>query len=365
MNPQKLVRPLVRKLHPYIPGEQPKIAGRITLNTNENPYPPSPKVLRAIKGAVDERLRLYPNPTAQPLREQLAALHNCAPQNLIIGNGSDELLTLAVRAFTEPGQQRVQYFTPSYSLYPVLASIHGAETNAVPLHADFNAPTLKELKRAKQWDFKAALTLITTPNAPSGRAFTTAQLHELCVAQKGVVILDEAYVDFAKENAMALALEYPHVIVSRTFSKAYSLCFQRIGYMVGHPVLIEAMDKLRDSYNVNGLGQVAALATLNDLSYYQRNFQAIITTREKFSAALKALGFETLPSETNFIFTKPPVFPAQQWLEKLRENNILVRWFKYPETRDYLRITIGTEREMKITLQTIRFMLKTTPPAAN
>jgi histidinol-phosphate aminotransferase len=364
MNPQKFVRPLVRKLHPYVPGEQPKIAGLIKLNTNENPYPPSPKVLRAIKDAVDERLRLYPNPTAQPLREKLAALHNVAPENITIGNGSDELLALAVRAFTEPGKSKVQYFKPSYSLYPVLAATHGVEINEVPLRPDFTAPSIKELKRAKSWNFKAALSLITTPNAPSGRAIPTAELESLCLAQKGVVVLDEAYVDFANENAMPLATKYSNVLVSRTFSKSYSLCFQRVGYMVGHPALIEAIDKLRDSYNVNGLGQIAATATLEDIDYYRKNFQRIIDTREKFSADLTALGFEVLPSQTNFIFAKTPAFPAQQWLEKLRENNVLVRWFKYPETRDYLRITIGTEREMKITLQTIRFLLKAAPRAA-
>jgi histidinol-phosphate aminotransferase len=354
---RKLVRPLVRKLHPYVPGEQPKIAGLIKLNTNENPYPPSPRVLRAIKAAVDERLRLYPNPTAQPLRERLAALHGCRAENVVIGNGSDELLALAVRAFVEPGDGTVQYFSPSYSLYPVLASIHGAWTNPVELQSDFTVPAIGELKRGKKWDFKAALTLITTPNAPSGRAISTAELDALCAAQKGIVVLDEAYVDFAIENAMALAKKHPHVLVSRTFSKAYSLCFQRVGYMVGNPALIEAMDKLRDSYNVNGLGQAAALATLEDLGYYRKNFARIIATREKFSKDLQTLGFEVLPSATNFIFAKLPKFAAEQWLEKLRENNVLVRWFRYPATREYLRITIGTEREMRITLQTIKFLL--------
>lgn len=355
-DPQKLVRPLVRRLHPYVPGEQPKIAGLIKLNTNENPYPPSPKVLRAIKAAVDERLRLYPNPTSQPLREKLAKLHGFSAQNVIVGNGSDELLALAVRVFVEPGQA-VQYFTPSYSLYPVLAGTHGAEVNGVPLRPDFTAPDARELKRGKKWNFRAPLTLVTTPNAPSGRGISTAQLDELCAAQKGVIVLDEAYVDFAREHAMGLAQKYPHVLISRTFSKAFSLCFQRIGYMVGHPVLVEAMDKLRDSYNVNGLGQAAALATLDDLDYYRGNFKRIIATREKFSADITKLDFEVLPSDANFIFAKPPRFPAQIWLEKLRENNVLVRWFKYPETKDFLRITIGTEREMRVTLQTIRYLL--------
>jgi histidinol-phosphate aminotransferase len=353
----KLVRPLVRKLQPYVPGEQPKIAGLIKLNTNENPYPPSPRVLRAVKDAVDDRLRLYPNPTAQPLRERLAALHGCRAENIIIGNGSDELLAMVVRAFVEPGTGVVQYFTPSYSLYPTLAAMHGAKANGVPLRDDFTMPSVPELKRGKRWDFKAALTLITTPNAPSGRGISTAELDALCAARKRVVVLDEAYADFAKENAMALAMKYPHVLVSRTFSKAYSLCALRVGYMVGNRVLIEALDKMRDSYNVNSLGQVAALATLEDLGYYRKNLERIIGTREKFSRDLTELGFEVLPSETNFIFAKAPKFPAQQWLEKLRENNVLVRWFKHPETRNYLRITIGTEREMRITLQTIRFLL--------
>jgi histidinol-phosphate aminotransferase len=170
-------------------------------------------------------------------------------------------------------------------------------------------------------------------------------------------VMDEAYVDFAHENAMTLAMQYPHVLVARTFSKAYSLCFLRVGYMVGNTVLIEALQRIRDSYNVNGLGQAAAVATLDDLEYYRHNFARIITTREKFSRELTALGFEVLPSATNFIFARPPKFSAEQWLEKLRANNVLVRWFKATETRNYLRITIGTEREMRVTLQTIRFLL--------
>src|SRR5262245_57045502 len=153
-----LIRPLVRRLHPYVPGEQPKISGLIKLNTNENPYPPSPKVLRKIKSAVDGRLRLYPNPTAQPLREALARLHRCRPENLIIGNGSDELLAMAVRCFVEPSRSLVQYFDPSYSLYPVLAASHGARSNPVPLEPDFGLPPVAELKRGKRWDFSAALT---------------------------------------------------------------------------------------------------------------------------------------------------------------------------------------------------------------
>jgi len=363
--PQSLIRPLIRALHPYVPGEQPKVKGLIKLNTNENPYPPSPCVLKAVQAAVDGRLRLYPNPGADRLRERLAKLHRSKPENIAIGNGSDELLAMAVRCFTEPTDATkrskachlVQYFTPSYSLYPVLADIHGAAKNAVPLKSDFSLPTVAELKRGKQWNFNAALTLITTPNAPSGRGYSTRELDALCRAQRGVVVLDEAYVDFAEEHAMKLALKHPHVMVARTFSKAYSLCFQRVGYFVGHPELIGALHKIRDSYNVNGLGQVAAEATLDDLGYYRSNFQKIIATRARLSRGLTKLGFRVLPSQTNFILAKPPRFSAKDWLQKLRDRKILVRWFSAPEIREYLRITIGTQQEAAVFTRAARSIL--------
>ena len=363
--PENLIRPIVRQMHGYVPGEQPKIKGLIKLNTNENPYPPSPKVITAVRAATDDRLRLYPNPTAEKLRAKLARLHGCKPQNIIIGNGSDEMLALAVRCFVEPKQMKyerrtdaaktiVQYFTPSYSLYPVLADIQDAAKNAVPLNPDFSIPGVAELKRGKQWNFNAALTFITTPNAPGGRGYPTAELEKLCRAQKGVVVLDEAYVDFADENALQLALKFPHVLVARTFSKAYSLCFQRVGYFVGHPELIAALDRIRDSYNVNGLGQIAAEATLEDLNYYRANFKKIIATREGLARELTKLGFRVRPSQTNFILVKPPLFPALAWLQKLRDKKILVRWFSAPEVSDYLRITIGTPAEATALVKAVR-----------
>ena len=302
-----------------------------------------------------------PNPTAEPVREKLAALHGCRVENIIVGNGSDELLALAIRAFVEPMAARsarpvelVQYFTPSYSLYPVLADTHGAGKNGVALKPDFSLPSVTELKRGGQWKFDAALTLITTPNAPSGRGYATTDLEKVCRGQKGVVVLDEAYVDFAAEHALALALKYPHVLVARTFSKAYSLCFQRVGYFIGQADLIAALHKIRDSYNVNGLGQIAAAATLDDLEYYRANFKKIIATRNDLSRELAKLGFRVLPSQTNFILAKPPLFPAQEWLQKLRDQKILVRWFNAPEIRDYLRITIGTAREAAALVRAVR-----------
>jgi histidinol-phosphate aminotransferase len=358
-----LIRPLVHDLHAYVPGEQPKIKGLIKLNTNENPYPPSPRVLAAVRAATDGRLRLYPNPTAEKLRAKLAKLHDCRPENIIVGNGSDEVLALATRAFVEPkekaelGAATVQYFTPSYSLYPVLADIHGTAKNAVALNPDFSMPDVAALKRGKQWNFKAALTLVTTPNAPGGRGYKTSALAKLCRALKGVVVLDEAYVDFADENAMKLALKLPNVLVARTFSKAYSLCFQRVGYFVGHPELIAALDKIRDSYNVNGLGQIAAEATLDDLKYYRANFKKIVSTREWLSRELTKLGFRVLPSQTNFILAKPPLFPAKVWLQKLRDKKILVRWFSALEVNSYLRITIGTQVEAAAMVKAVRAIL--------
>ncbi len=356
-----LIRPLVRKLRPYTPGEQPKIKGLIKLNTNENPFPPSPKVLKAVRAATDARLRLYPNPTAQPLREKLAKLHGCGAEHIIVGNGSDELLAMAVRCFVEPvcgtrGSPRnlVQFFAPSYSLYPVLAEIHGAAQNPVSLDPDFGLPDIAELKRGRQWDFNAALSFITTPNAPSGRGYGTAQLEEICRGQRGLVVLDEAYVDFAHENALALSLKYSHVLTARTFSKAYSLCFQRIGYFVGNSDLIDALQKIRDSYNVNGLGQVAALATLDDLPYYRANFRKIIATREQLSRDLTKLGFEVLPSQSNFIMARPPTASAKDWLQKLRDRKILVRWFDHPRIQNYLRITIGTAQEAQALVKAIK-----------
>jgi histidinol-phosphate aminotransferase len=365
MRSSKYVRPLVHALHAYTPGEQPTIRGLIKLNTNENPYPPAPSVLRAVRAATDARLRLYPNPTCDRLREKLARLHRCRPEQVLVGNGSDELLALATRGFVEPSsavgrtdtRSIVQFFQPSYSLYPVLAAIHGARVNAVPLDEDFGLPDISTLKKAGRWSFGAALTFVTTPNAPGGRGYATKQLAQLCRAQQGVVVLDEAYVDFAREHALSLALKQQNVLVARTFSKAYSLCFQRVGYLVGHADLIAALDKIRDSYNVNGLGQVAAEATLDDLPYYRRNFARIRATRARLTRTLASLGFRVLPSETNFLLVRPPGPPAKRWLGLLRDERVLVRWFSAPDVSDYLRITIGTDREMAALVAATRRIL--------
>jgi histidinol-phosphate aminotransferase len=393
---RSLVRPIIEKLAAYVPGEQPKIPDLIKLNTNENPYGPAPGVIEALQGAIDGRLRRYPNPTAERLRQKLADFHHCRPENIIVGNGSDELLAMAVRAFVEPlsglthyalqsttgprlreklsrtspapgrirraltpSRYAVQFFDPSYSLYPVLAAIHGAWTKPIPLHKDFGLPSAGELRKLG-WDFGAALTYITTPNAPSGRGYSRAELEGICQQHRGVLVLDEAYVDFASEHALPLALKYPHVLVARTFSKAYSLCFLRVGYLVGHPDLIDALQKIRDSYNVNGLGQLAAEATLDSLPYYQKNFQRIIRSREHLAEQLRSLQFAGLPSQTNFILARPPRYPASAWLERLRDRKILVRWFGSGVLRDSLRISIGSEAEVETLIKAVRSILSKT-----
>jgi histidinol-phosphate aminotransferase len=256
-----------------------------------------------------------------------------------------------------PSRYTVQFFHPSYSLYPVLAAIHGARPKAVPLGKDFSWPPLQILDE-QNWSFNAALTFITTPHAPSGCGYKRAALSELCARQEGVILLDEAYVDFADEDALDLALQFPNVLVTRTFSKAYSLCFLRVGYCIGHPTLIRALDTIRDSYNVNGLAQIAAEAALDSLDYYRKNFKRIVQSRRHLSDALAGFGFRVLPSQTNFIFVEPPRFSAKSWLDKLRERKILVRWFDSPETRSFLRITIGSESEIDTLLEQARKILR-------
>ena len=363
-----LVRLHIGLLTPYTPGEQPEETSLIKLNTNENPYGPSPKVLDAVRNAVGEQLRLYPSSTAESLRRKLASLHGCSADQIIVGNGSDELLALATRAFVEPvikktqkysDRQVIQYFTPSYSLYRSLASIHAARTNEVRLNKSFGIPAPRRLQQAG-WRPDAALSFVTTPNAPSGRPYRTAELRRLCAATRGAIILDEAYVDFAKENALSLTAEFGHVIVSRTFSKAYSLCFQRIGYFVGPEPLIAALHNIRDSYNVNGLAQIAALATLDDLPYYRKNFQTIARERDKLARSLSQLGFHVTPSAANFLLVSPPrgSKTAFIWQKQLRQQGILVRWFPDPSICHRLRITIGTPKQNQILCKALRKILR-------
>ena len=240
----------------------------------------------------------------------------------------------------------------------MLTAIHAARTNEVPLTRNFGIPSTARLAQ-QGWKPKAALSFVTTPNAPSGRLYRTAELKKLCQNVRGVIILDEAYAEFAPENALSLAWEFDHVIISRTFSKAWSLCFQRVGYFLGPKPLIQALDRLRDSYNVNGLGQVAASATLDDLSWYRKNILKVIEQREQLTKSLEQLNFRVIPSAANFLLISPPAHSgnALSWYEQFRKKRILVRHFTDAAVKDYLRITVGTPRQNMQVIETAKRLL--------
>jgi len=337
------VRRQVERMSGYTPGEQPKVAGLIKLNTNENPYPPSPKALEALRGAIDGKLRLYPDPTSSGLRAKLGKKYGFDAEQIIIGNGGDDILNLCVRAFC--GEcEKLAYFWPSYSLYPVLANIQGATQVELPLNENFqievHPPLLEKLAGVK-------LVFITQPNAPSGVWLQRVELQRVIEETQGVVVIDEAYVDFASENCLDLVNEYDNVIIARTFSKAFSFAGMRVGWAVGPKELITALDKVKDSYNVSRLSQWGAEAALDDWDYFQQNIKRICATRAQTTDALAKLGFFVYPSQTNFIFAKPPApLTAKQWFDGLRGKNILVRWWDTNRIRDFARVSIGTEEEM-------------------
>ena len=281
----KYIAKNVAALQAYTPGEQPQDRGIIKLNTNENPYPPSPQVAAALASFPAERLRLYPDPRAMALRRRVAEIHNCREEQVFVGNGSDEILALVTRAFVE-NDGSIGYFVPSYSLYPVLADIRGVEKRPVDL-----APGFTWRMPAK---FRASLFLLTTPNAPTAMQYDRAAVAAFCRAFDGVVLLDEAYVDFAPDNYMDLALApaNANTLVMRTFSKSFSLAGLRLGYVIGPTPLIEAIDKIKDSYNLDMLTQAVGLAALNDLDSMRANVRRIQATRERLSEALCQLAEE-------------------------------------------------------------------------
>ena len=338
-----LVRRQVERMSAYVPGEQPKVAGLIKLNTNENPYPPSPKVLDTLRAAIDGKLRLYPDPTSSALRAKLGKIHGFDAEQIVIGNGCDDILNLCVRAFC--GEcEKLAYFWPSYSLYPVLANIQGATQIELPLGENFQIDAhpalLAKLAGAK-------LAFITQPNAPSGVWQQRVELQRVIEGTQGVVVIDEAYVDFASDNCLDLVGEYNNVIVARTFSKAFSFAGMRVGWAAGPRELIAALNKVKDSYNVSRLSQLGAEATLDEWDYFLQNVRRICATRERATSELAKLGFLVYPSQTNFVFARPPApLTAKQWFDGLRAQNVLVRWWDADRIRDFARVSIGADEEM-------------------
>lgn len=332
------IRASIHDLHAYVPGEQPTSSDILKLNTNENPYPPSPKVLKALAGISLEDLRKYPDPSGRGLREALARVHGLEPENFIVVNGSDEGLALCTRAFCEHGG-RVGYLQPSYSLYPVLAEIAEHQRVEFPLRDDF------------QWEVpekvEADLFFLTRPNAPTSLSLPRSQVELLLERCPGTVLVDEAYGAFAEDQMMDRAGEVPNLLVSRTFSKSHSLAGMRVGYLAGPPDLIRALHKIRDSYNLDAVAQRLAAAALLDADYTAEVVARIQNTRDRITAALRQRGFQVLPSQTNFLFARVPAGQdAQELFDALTRREVYIRYFPGKQTGDFLRITMGTDAQM-------------------
>ena len=329
-----LIRKSVQAMSGYVPGEQPKSADLVKLNTNENPYLPSANVQDILSMIDVAVLARYPDPVCMELRKAIAELHGCEVENIFVGNGSDEVLALCIRAFVERDGS-VGFFDPSYSLYPILVDIEDVKKKPVALDADFG------------WqmpaDYSASLFFLTNPNAPTSLQFSKSNVEAFAKGFDGVVLVDEAYADFAEENCMNLALEQENVLVARTLSKSYSLAGIRLGYCVGNAELIGAMYKIKDSYNVNYLTQEIARVAILDQDTMTANVQAIVETRKMVAKKLTEFGFEVGESQSNFLWVKPLVITAKSLFDALRKKNIIVRYFGNDErTKDYLRITVGT-----------------------
>lgn len=335
----KYTRKNIAGMEGYVPGEQPKDRRYIKLNANENAYPPSPRVGEALAAFAADRLRVYPDPVANDLRREAAQLASLPDENWVIcGNGSDDLLTIGIRTFVDQGGTLAS-FDPSYSLYPILAEIQGADCAFIPLTETFEMPE-DSLDQAAG----ASVFFIVRPNAPTANSFPMAHVREICRHFDGVVWIDEAYADFAEDNCLGLVKEFSNVVVSRTFSKSYSMAAARLGLAFANPAMIEQMLKVRDSYNVGILPQIAGLAALRDQDHMRDITGKIKANRQWLSDQLSALGFIILPSQTNFILCQPPR-PALDYFQAMREEGILIRYFSGERTRKYVRITIGDENE--------------------
>ena len=336
-------------LKPYLPGFQPKGGGFIKLNTNENPYPPSPSVFKTLRDFDPERLRLYPDPVSLRLRKKIAGTYGFALENVIVGNGSDELLAMTLRCFAGEGDM-VLYPTPSYSLYGVLSRIQGALPVEMALDDDFGLS--EEFIKAP-----ARLKFIASPNSPTGTVYSKDLIDRLAVNFDGVIVVDEAYTDFSEDTSLELARNCPNVLVVRTFSKSYSLAGLRVGYAFGSRELIEGMMKVKDSYNINIISALLAEAALDDQQYFQEKVGLIKAERESLRKQLEELNFQVFPSGANFLFCRPPDDQAEMIFRELLNRKILIRYFNTPELKDYLRITIGTRQEMRSLISALKEIL--------
>ena len=344
---------VVQGLSPYVPGEQPKIDNLIKLNTNENPYPPSPRVVEAIRAEAGARLRLYPDPESEALKQAIANHHGLKPNQVFVGNGSDEVLAHAFLALLKKPAPLL-FPDITYSFYPVYCGLYGIAFETVPLRADFSIAVEDYARRNGG-------IILPNPNAPTGRALPLADVERLLEANPDVVVvIDEAYVDFGTDSAVPLVNRYPNLLVTHTLSKARSLAGLRVGYAVGNAALIDGLQRVKNSFNSYPLDRLAiagAVAAFEDDAYFRNTCQAVVATRERLSVALGGLGFEVLPSGANFIFVRHAAHDAAGLLQALRERRILVRHFKTPRIDQFLRITIGTDEECAALVAALREIL--------
>ncbi len=339
--------PLVHSLTPYVPGEQPKLANLIKLNTNENPYPPSPHAVAAMHaemGADGNTLRLYPDPNADRLKESVArhfADFGIGTRNIFVGNGSDEVLAHAFMALLKHDKPLLLPDI-TYSFYPVYCELYGIDSIAIPLGEQFEI-------RVDDYARDNGGIILANPNAPTGQPLPLSEIERLVAAHpQSVVVIDEAYIDFGGETAIALVTRYPNLLVIRTLSKSHSLAGLRVGYAVGHTDLIEALDRVKNSFNsypLDRLAIVGAAAAIDDKEHLEKARQAVMASRATLVAGLEQLGFAVLPSAANFIFARHPQHDAAKLAAQLRERQIIVRHFKQPRINQHLRISIGTDQE--------------------
>lgn len=331
----------VHNLEPYVPGEQPKIANLIKLNTNENPYGPSPKVLEAINFDVSDKLRLYPDPTSQELKQAIADYYKVNTASVFVGNGSDEVLGHIFHALFQH-ESALLFPDITYSFYPVYCRLYKIDYQTIPLNNDLQIDVADYLR-------DNGGIIFPNPNAPTGCLLGLDEIERLLQKNtESVVVVDEAYIDFGGETAISLVDKYPNLLVTQTFSKSRSLAGMRIGFAVGHQDLIEALIRVKDSFNsypIDALAGVAGTAAIKDKAYFRETCDKVIASRTKLAESLEELGFEVLPSAANFIFTRHPDFDAADLAAKLRQEGIIVRHFNKRRIDQFLRITIGTPSE--------------------
>lgn len=339
----------VRRLSPYVPGEQRAGTDVVRLNTNENPYPPSPRVLEAIRAVDGETLRRYPDSTSLRLREALARYHGLDASQVFVGNGSDEILALAFLAFFTDGRA-LRHPDPSYAFYPVYCGLYGIEARAVPLGEDFRIDL--DALRADEGG-----VVFPNPNAPSSLALSSADVASVVAANaSSVVLVDEAYADFGAPSAVSLIGSHPNLLVSRTFSKGRSLAGLRLGVALGDVALIEALTRVKDSFNsfpVDALASAAGIAALADDAWHREHVARIVGTRASFTLALRERGWRVLESAANFVFARPPGGDARGAFERLSRADVLVRWWDKPRLEQWLRISVGTDADMARLLDTV------------